>query len=49
LVLKKLTLKVYISKNGGGTLDDFSIRMMLIKAILEPGKGNAFLDNKSET
>jgi hypothetical protein len=34
LSFEKLTLKIDISKDGGGTLDVFAIRMMLVKAIL---------------
>jgi len=42
LIFEKLALKIDIIEDGGGTLDIFSIRMMLIKAILEPGKGDVF-------
>jgi hypothetical protein len=34
LSFEKLALKIDISKDGGGTLDVFAIRMMLVKAIL---------------
>ena len=49
LILQELALKVNIGKNGGGTFDVFAIRVMLIKAILEPGKRNDILADKPET
>ena len=49
LIFEELTLEIDISKDSGGTLDVIAIRMMLVQAILEPGKGNAVLDDEPKT
>ena len=49
LIFEELALEIDVSKDSRGTLDVFTIRMMLVQAILEPGKGNAILDNEPKT
>ena len=49
MIFEEFALEIDVSKDGGGALDVFTIRMMLVQAILEPGKGNAILDDEPKT